>query len=83
LRDTAAEGQAPLQSEFLRLTRKDKDVFVQVTLSRVSEAGKTVLIAVLNDATELKTLEAQFVQSRKMQAIGQWPAALHMISTTC
>ena len=25
----------------------------------------------LNDATELKTLEAQFVQSQKMQAIGQ------------
>ena len=29
------------------------------------------MIAVLNDATELKTLEAQFVQSQKMQAIGQ------------
>jgi two-component system cell cycle sensor histidine kinase/response regulator CckA len=29
------------------------------------------LIAVLNDVTELKTLEAQFVQSQKMQAIGQ------------
>jgi two-component system cell cycle sensor histidine kinase/response regulator CckA len=29
------------------------------------------LIAVISDATELKTLEAQFVQSQKMQAIGQ------------
>jgi len=29
------------------------------------------LIAVLNDATELKTLEAQFVQGQKMQAVGQ------------
>ena len=28
-------------------------------------------MAVLHDATELKTLEAQFVQSQKMQAIGQ------------
>lgn len=70
LRDTV-EGQAKLKSEFLRLTRRDKEMFVQVTLSRVSEEGKTVLIAVLNDATELKTLEAQFVQSQKMQAIGQ------------
>ena len=70
LRDTA-EGQGALQSEFLRLTRKDKEVFVQVSLSRVTEEGKVVLIAVLNDATELKTLEAQFVQSQKMQAIGQ------------
>jgi two-component system cell cycle sensor histidine kinase/response regulator CckA len=70
LRDTA-EGQTRLQSEFLRLTRQDKEVFVQVTLNRVIEDGETRLIAVLNDATELKTLEAQFVQSQKMQAIGQ------------
>ena len=33
--------------------------------------GQTTLIAVLNDATELKTLEAQFVQGQKMQAVGQ------------
>lgn len=70
LRDMA-EGIAAQKSEFLRLSRKDKEVFVQVTLSRITENGKTGLIAVLNDATELKTLEAQFVQSQKMQAIGQ------------
>jgi len=70
LRDTAA-GKPVHQSEFLRLNRRDKEVFVQVTLSRVIEDGETSLIAVLNDATELKTLEAQFVQSQKMQAIGQ------------
>ncbi len=70
LRETA-KGQTKQQSEFLRLMRSDDEVFVQVTLSRVVEDGKTVLIAVLNDATELKTLEAQFVQSQKMQAIGQ------------
>ncbi|CRL11319.1 ATP-binding protein [Phaeobacter italicus] len=70
LRDTA-EGHASHKSEFLRLSRRDKEVFVQVTLTRVVEEGETVLIAVLNDATELKTLEAQFVQSQKMQAIGQ------------
>ncbi|MEM1074465.1 MAG: ATP-binding protein [Pseudomonadota bacterium] len=58
-------------SEFLRLKRMDKEVYVQVTLNRVEENGRPVLIAVLNDATELKTLEAQFVQSQKMQAIGQ------------
>ena len=46
-------------------------MFVQVALSRVSENDKSSLIAVLSDATELKTLEAQFVQSQKMQAIGQ------------
>ncbi len=70
LRDVA-ERKAGHSSEFLRLSRADKEVFVQVTLSRVTEDGHPVLIAVLNDATELKTLEAQFVQSQKMQAIGQ------------
>ncbi|WVX49038.1 Sensor histidine kinase RcsC [Roseobacter fucihabitans] len=64
-------GRATQQSEFLRLKRTDKEVFVQVTLNRVTEEGKPALIAVLNDATELKSLEAQFVQSQKMQAIGQ------------
>ena len=64
-------GQGGNASEFLRLTRKDKETFVQVSLSRVVEEGEPILIAVMNDATELKSLEAQFVQSQKMQAIGQ------------
>ncbi|WP_299965746.1 ATP-binding protein [uncultured Roseobacter sp.] len=64
-------GRVAQQSEFLRLKRTDKEVFVQVTLNRVTEEGVPALIAVLNDATELKSLEAQFVQSQKMQAIGQ------------
>ncbi len=67
----AASGKGLGRSEFLRLTRTDQEVFVQVTLTRVIEGGKVLLVAVLNDATELKSLEAQFVQSQKMQAIGQ------------
>ena len=70
LSDTTG-GQAGQSSEFLRLVRDDKEVFVQVTLTRITENGEYFLIAVLNDATELKSLEAQFVQSQKMQAIGQ------------
>ena len=70
LNDTLA-GRMVQKSEFLRLTRTDREVFVQVTLNRISEDGEPALIAVLNDATELKSLEAQFVQSQKMQAIGQ------------
>ena len=37
----------------------------------MTENDESSLIAVLSDATQLKTLEAQFVQSQKMQAIGQ------------
>lgn len=71
LGETSRAGEGGKKSEFLRLTREDKEIFVQVTLSQVVEDGTPILIAVLNDATELKTLEAQFVQSQKMQAIGQ------------
>ena len=70
LHDTVKRHPTP-QAEVLQLTQTDRDMFLQVTLSRVVEAGETSLIGVLNDATELKTLEAQFVQSQKMQAIGQ------------
>ncbi len=70
LKETLA-GRTSQTSEFLRLKRIDKEVFVQVTLNRITQGGAPALIAVLNDATELKSLEAQFVQSQKMQAIGQ------------
>lgn len=64
-------GRMAQKSEFLRLTRADKEVFVQVVLNPISEDGERALIAVMHDATELKSLEAKFVQSQKMQAIGQ------------
>ena len=69
--DDAAAGRGTVHSEFLRVRRDDREVFVQVTLNRATEDGEVVLIAVMSDATELKSLEAQFVQSQKMQAIGQ------------
>lgn len=67
----AAAGHGTHHTEFLRLRREDREVFVQVSLNRVIEGETSSLIAVLSDATELKSLEAQFVQSQKMQAIGQ------------
>ncbi|GGG75759.1 hybrid sensor histidine kinase/response regulator [Salipiger pallidus] len=67
----AVAGRGLHRSEFLRLSRQDREVYVQVTLNRVRTGDSAELVAVLNDATELKTLEAQFVQSQKMQAIGQ------------
>ncbi len=67
----ACAGRGLQHSEFLRLKRADREVFVQVTLSLCKDGDDRALVAVLNDATELKTLEAQFVQSQKMQAIGE------------
>ncbi|NIZ08825.1 response regulator [Pseudooceanicola sp. HF7] len=63
-------GSKP-HSEFLRLSRSEREVYVQVAVKPIRFQGRTALIAVMSDATELKTLEAQFVQSQKMQAIGQ------------
>ncbi|MEO1676592.1 MAG: ATP-binding protein [Pseudomonadota bacterium] len=67
----AANGRGLHKAETARAKRRDRETFVQVTFERIAEGGETLLLAVLNDATELKTLEAQFVQSQKMQAIGQ------------
>ncbi|MDJ0993824.1 MAG: ATP-binding protein [Dinoroseobacter sp.] len=67
----AYQAHQPLQPEVMRLRNADRESFLQVTLSRTDGALGGGLMAVLQDATELKTLEAQFVQSQKMQAIGQ------------
>ncbi|MGK7754999.1 MULTISPECIES: hybrid sensor histidine kinase/response regulator [unclassified Roseovarius] len=65
--EDAAQGRGGVHSEFLRVRSDDRETFVQVTLNRATEAGETVL----SDATKLKSLEEQFAQSQKMQAIGQ------------
>ena len=69
--DDATRGHGLNRTEVVRAIHPTKDVFLQITLGRIEDDGETALVAVLNDATELKTLEAQFVQSQKMQAIGQ------------
>ena len=61
-------GQA---SQFLEGKGERQDTVLQVTLNVEHEGDERHLIAVLNDVTEFKTLEAQFVQSQKMHAIGQ------------
>ena len=70
LAETIRSGR-PSGTEFLRGRALGQDRFVQVALNPCGAAEEAELIAVLTDATELKSLEAQFVQSQKMQAIGQ------------
>jgi len=70
LADVAAE-RSPGGSEVLNARGLGPEVFLQVTLRRTVELGRPGVLVVLQDATAMKTLEAQFVQSQKMQAIGQ------------
>ncbi|KPQ06458.1 MAG: two-component system, cell cycle sensor histidine kinase and response regulator CckA [Rhodobacteraceae bacterium HLUCCA12] len=68
----ARAGRALNRPEVLRAALPPQETFVQIILRRASGPGSDgALVAVLNDATELKSLEARFVQSQKMQAIGQ------------
>lgn len=66
-----AAGRLPGKPEVLRVRRAEDDVFVQVVLRPLGAQPHDGLVAVVSDATAMKTLEAQFVQSQKMQAIGQ------------
>ena len=66
----AIMGRGGHASQFLRGRGANYETFIQVTLNISDTVDGRFLIAVLNDVTEFKTLEAQFVQSQKMQAIG-------------
>jgi two-component system, cell cycle sensor histidine kinase and response regulator CckA len=68
----ARAGRALNRPEVLRAQGGGAETFVQIILRRASPpAPAGALVAVVSDATELKSLEARFVQSQKMQAIGQ------------
>ncbi|GKY89801.1 ATP-binding protein [Sinisalibacter aestuarii] len=66
----AWDGRNLGRTETLRAIHAEER-FLQVTLERYHDETGPALVAVLHDATELKSLETQFVQSQKMQAIGQ------------
>jgi len=61
----------PSRPEMVRARLRDDECFVQITLGRISGEGEATLLGVLHDATALKAMEQQFVQSQKMQAIGE------------
>lgn len=63
------EGRSLGRSEVMQPRSEGLERDVQVTLAATATADR--MVAVLTDASALKTLEAQFVQSQKMQAIGQ------------
>jgi len=69
--DETAAGRGNGRAEFLRGTGDRQSKFVQVSLNLAKDAEGPHIIAVLTDATAFKSLEEQFTQSQKMQAIGQ------------
>ena len=62
------EGQGIAAPVEFKLMTKDKEVYVQMYARKFH--GKNIVLHFI-DLTDQKTLEAQFVQSQKMQAIGQ------------
>jgi len=69
--ESVSRGRVSKRSEVVRVRRDDKEVFLQMAVQKLEGGDTPELVAVLHDATEMKTLEAQFVQGQKMQAIGQ------------
>ncbi len=66
----AIKGEVGRTSEMGRCVRNGEEIFLQVTLMQMSYVKGDCCMAVLSDKTELKMLEAQFVQSQKMEAVG-------------
>lgn len=67
----AKDSDAVSKPEMVQVKRSKTEAILQVSLMAPPKKGQGGVIATLSDATELKSLEAQFVQSQKMQAIGQ------------
>lgn len=65
------EERIPVRPEMVRARLREDECFVQITLGRIAGEGGPTLLGVLHDATALKSMETQFVQSQKMQAIGE------------
>ena len=47
------------------------EAFLEVNIARIRRYGRVTLLAVINDASEVRRLEDQFTQSQKMEAVGK------------
>ncbi|MEL6477277.1 MAG: ATP-binding protein [Pseudomonadota bacterium] len=69
--EEAMSGAASRRGAMVRLDGQKPGGFLQITLIRSELDGIDGLIAVLNDANELRELEDRFAQSQKMEAVGK------------
>lgn len=68
--EEAAAGRGAGRPDLARALRRDRDLYLQIALKAVSGSDGDIL-AVMSDATDMEAKERQFVQSQKMQAVGQ------------
>ncbi len=66
----AWQGRNLGRTETVRTAGADER-YLQITLEQYEDDAGLALVAVLNDATELRTIQNQMAQSQKMQLIGQ------------
>ena len=65
------EARRDGRAEVVELRGTAAECFVHLALRRMSGPAGPEVLAILQDATALKRMETQYVQSQKMQAIGQ------------
>ena len=66
-----AKGRLAAKSVFRYVTKQGKVIWVETIGQRIEWEGRPAVLYFSSDITERKTLEQQFAQSQKMEAIGQ------------
>ena len=66
-----AEGKLAAKSVFRYVTKQGKVIWVETIGQRIEWEGRPAVLYFSSDITERKTLEQQFAQAQKMEAIGQ------------
>ncbi|MFV0474991.1 MAG: ATP-binding protein, partial [Pikeienuella sp.] len=67
----AISGSGCGRADLARAARRDRELYLQVAMRRAGEEPAAGVLAVISDATDMEARERQFVQSQKMQAVGQ------------
>jgi len=61
----------PTHYEFTAIDKNGKEIEVEVSVSYVTYKGRKATQGIIHDSTERKALEAQLLQSQKMESIGR------------
>ncbi len=67
----AVAGNSSGRADLARGRDDNKDMYLRIAFRRIDRGKTGAVVAVLTDATEMESRERQFIQSQKMQAVGQ------------